>query len=108
MDRGSHTAEKLHERYNVKKLPLNLNDQIQMKTMLPTPNQRDFRTGVPGRYEDPKRTKNVNDQMADVLPPNNGTKTGLKLQPAFVEWMMGYPEKWTELPYLDPNTALSD
>ena len=26
-----------------------------------------------------------------------GTKTGMKLQPAFVEWMMGYPESWTEL-----------
>ena len=26
-----------------------------------------------------------------------GIKTGLKLQPAFVEWMMGYPEGWTGL-----------
>lgn len=28
----------------------------------------------------------------------DGTKTGLKLQPAFVEWMMGFPEGWTEIP----------
>ncbi len=26
-----------------------------------------------------------------------GTRPGLKLQPAFVEWMMGYPEGWTDL-----------
>jgi hypothetical protein len=26
-----------------------------------------------------------------------GLNHGLKLQPAFVEWMMGYPEGWTEL-----------
>src|SRR5574343_491123 len=26
-----------------------------------------------------------------------GKKTGMKLQPAFVEWMMGYPIGWTEL-----------
>jgi len=26
-----------------------------------------------------------------------GKNSGLKLQPAFVEWMMGYPDKWTEL-----------
>ena len=27
-----------------------------------------------------------------------GANTGLRLQPAFVEWMMGYPPSWTELP----------
>ena len=26
-----------------------------------------------------------------------GKKHGYKLQPEFVEWMMGYPEGWTEL-----------
>lgn len=26
-----------------------------------------------------------------------GTKTGLKLQPAFVEWMMGFPRGWTDV-----------
>ena len=31
------------------------------------------------------------------LKDHIGTKPGLKLQPAFVEWMMGYPEGWTEL-----------
>lgn len=27
----------------------------------------------------------------------NGANTGMKLQPAFVEYMMGYPEGWTDL-----------
>ena len=28
---------------------------------------------------------------------NTGQNLGLKLQPEFVEWMMGYPEGWTEI-----------
>lgn len=31
------------------------------------------------------------------VPKQIGTTTGLKLQPAFVEWMMGYPIGWTDL-----------
>ena len=27
----------------------------------------------------------------------SGIKTGLKLQPRFVEWMMGFPQNWTDL-----------
>jgi|HubBroStandDraft_6_1064221.scaffolds.fasta_scaffold00472_3 site-specific DNA-cytosine methylase len=34
-----------------------------------------------------------------------GTKTGLKLQPNFVEWMMGYPQGWTDLNFPSPNTV---
>jgi len=26
-----------------------------------------------------------------------GQKTGLRLQPSFVEWMMGFPLNWTSL-----------
>lgn len=32
----------------------------------------------------------------------SGSNPGLKLQPAFVEWMMGFPEGWTELNDLNP------
>lgn len=34
-----------------------------------------------------------------------GIKTGekLRLQPAMPEWMMGFPEKWTEFPIALPN-----
>jgi hypothetical protein len=49
----------------------------------------------------------------DSLIERGGTKgqigkpTGLKLQPAFVEWMMGYPEGWTELPDSKPSATQS-
>lgn len=33
----------------------------------------------------------------DDLETKLGKNTGMKLQPAFVEWMMDYPEGWTEL-----------
>ena len=72
-----------------------LSNQI---AMLPTPQRRDFRTGEAHRWENTQeRSRNLNDALAHELPPNNSTGTGLKLQPAFVEWMMGYPDKWTEL-----------
>lgn len=34
-----------------------------------------------------------------------GIKTGekLRLQPAMPEWMMGFPEKWTEFPIASPS-----
>lgn len=34
---------------------------------------------------------------------SDGRKTGLKLQPSFVAWMMGFPLTWTELPSLNPR-----
>ena len=34
-----------------------------------------------------------------------GQSTGLKLQPAFVEWMMGYPPGWTELEIYPPRQS---
>jgi hypothetical protein len=30
-----------------------------------------------------------------------GKKSGLRLQPAFAEWMMGFPIGWTDLPHLE-------
>jgi hypothetical protein len=37
-----------------------------------------------------------------------GAKTGLKLQPNFVEWMMGYPQGWTDLNCPSPLIELKD
>jgi len=34
-----------------------------------------------------------------------GWSPGLKLQPAFVEWMMGYPEGWTEVSDSKPSAT---
>lgn len=36
-----------------------------------------------------------------------GTRIGMKLQPAFVEWMMGYPDRWTELTDSKPSETQS-
>jgi hypothetical protein len=66
---------------------LTLNDKIKM---LPTPNARDTRG---------KSIKR--DRVPDIVEGHNnrtGIKTGLKLHPDFVEWMMGYPKGWTEIP----------
>ena len=49
------------------------------------------RTVPPGSLSEQITTSNLTNMV-------NGTKTGLKLQPNFVEWMMGFPEGWTEIP----------
>ena len=56
----------------------------QLISMLPTP-----RAGNPGSRPNGKGGKILNEEI--------GKATGLKLQPAFVEWMMGFPIGWTDL-----------
>lgn len=56
-----------------------------------TPQSRDYRTGSQERYDDPARTKNLND------------KIGGQLNPDWVEWLMGWPIGWTAL---EPITLL--
>lgn len=43
-----------------------------------------------------------------ILKAKDGAGTGLKLQPSFVEWMMGFPDKWTELPSAQADTGKND
>ena len=62
----------------------NLAARVQA-AMLPTPKSRNS-TGA-GKHG----------RGGEDLQTTVGTSPGLKLQPAFVEWMMGYPEGWTEL-----------
>ena len=61
--------------------------------MLPTPATRDYK-GANGADHMSKDRPHM-DQLPNAI--THGTNPGLKLQPAFVEWMMGYPDKWTEL-----------
>ncbi len=73
----------------------NVSTQI---AMLPTPQASEAERG-PSKLNERGRKENKNGvewtpRTQDVV----GQKTGLKLQPAFVEWMMGYPAGWTELP----------
>ena len=37
-------------------------------------------------------------QCIEKTETMRGIKTGLKLEPSFVEWLMGFPIGWTELP----------
>ena len=56
-----------------------------MREMFATPQARDYRTGQESRWQDKKRSRNLNDQ------------SGGSLNPYWVEWLMGFPEGWTEI-----------
>ena len=69
------------------------------------------------RAQEPSRTSlGYGDCLNDIVKGNKdknippiGNETGekLRLQPAMTEWMMGFPEGWTELPIeTNPPTAL--
>jgi hypothetical protein len=49
-----------------------------------TPQARDFRTGSTERWDNPERSRNLNDQI------------GGQLNPTWVEWLMGWPLGWTD------------
>jgi hypothetical protein len=49
-----------------------------------TPQERDFRTGSTDRWDNPARSRNLNDQI------------GGQLNPTWVEWLMGWPLGWTD------------
>lgn len=72
-------------------VPVAIKDGMTVPAMLPTPCQRDWK----GEVGASRQSKGV----ADVVQgqAGAGTKTGLKLQPAFVEWMMGYEQDWTNV-----------
>jgi len=83
-----------------------------------TPQSRDFRTGQAERWDNPGRSRNLNDQMAKkvamfrtptVAEAKNqecsnqvylqnqvgANKGNGKLSVSFVEWLMGYPLRWS-------------
>ena len=55
------------------------------RNLFATPRVRDYRTGQAERWDNPARSRNLNDQV------------GGKLSVIFVEWLMGYPAGWTDL-----------
>ena len=76
---------------------LHLTAQI---AMLPTPAARDYRGSFADnseayldRLEHPRGVNLVEELQRQA----NGTSRGLKLQPAFVEWMQGYPLGFTHI-----------
>ena len=46
-------------------------------------------TGDPARYFNPERSNDLSDAVA--------IQTGGSLNPMWVEWLMGFPEGWTDL-----------
>ena len=56
-----------------------------IKSLMATPQARDYRTGSISRWNDPNRSRNLNDQI------------GGQLNPTWVEWLMGFPIGWTDL-----------
>lgn len=70
-------------------------ESVLSRNLLPTPIARDFRSE---KASDATHQKNSR-PLSEAL----GRTTGWKLQPEFVEWMMGFPEGWTELEKYPPN-----
>ena len=68
--------------------------------MLPTPDASDGSRG-PAKIYNP-RAKSQSGRTVTTLV-GSGTGEKLRLQPAMPEWMMGFPEKWTEFPIVSPN-----
>lgn len=95
-----------------------------------TPQARDFRSGSASRWDDPRRSRNLNDQVAKWPTPqasNNRDRGNLstpaiarrvekgkqvmlsmcvsekngRLNPRWVEWLMGWPIGWTSLKPLE-------
>lgn len=68
--------------------------------ILPTPDASDGSRG-PAKIYNP-RAKSQSGRTVTTLV-GRGTGEKLRLQPAMPEWMMGFPEKWTEFPIASPN-----
>jgi len=62
-------------------------------SMLPTPATRDYKgANGPGHMQ---KDRPHMDQLPNAIA--HGANPGLKLQPGFALWMMGYPEDWCDL-----------
>jgi len=63
--------------------------------MWPTPTARDWKDGRKP-YDRKKNGEATQDTIGRLLAKRGETKDGL-LNPTWVEWLMGYPEGWTDL-----------
>lgn len=68
--------------YNRKGASPTSGDGLATAVRLATPQARDFRTGQLSRWENPRRSRNLNDQI------------GGQLNPPWVAWLMGYGVEW--------------
>ena len=81
------------------------NPLLPTPKLLGTPKSQDSRASITDR-----KKSNMGEEVQEYLIKTYGKITGnkLRLQPAFEEWMMGYPEKWTEFAYPMQNNAQKD
>jgi len=64
----------------------------------PTPQSRDWKSGDGKRFPDPERSNDLNDAV-DFREVSQG-----RLNPSWVEWLMGWPSGWTSLDPLPEGT----
>jgi hypothetical protein len=95
------------EKRKAKKLPMNLRDQIANILPTPTAHQQNtpykqggkstqaFLKTLPTPKSRDSKGKSPFDNQVEM--PNILEEIGMKLQPNFVEFMMGYPQNWTNL-----------
>lgn len=83
-------GERAYDKETGRLAQVGLHQQI---AMLPTPRASDYK-GASKQTEAKGRNPMTNSCMDAI---ENGTNRGLKLQPAFALWMMGYPEDWCDL-----------
>jgi hypothetical protein len=78
---------------------------MAMKGMLPTPAARDYKGGKSKQALEKRRERgNLIETLPDKFPLDLKTS---QLNPRFVAEMMGFPENWTELPFLNGETSQS-
>jgi len=83
-------AENIHNRVN-DKFP-NL-ETVVARTMWPTPTAHNSKEGgFPAEY-----TRNTPSLTAEATQADNKPHSSGSLNPQWVEWLMGYPEGWTDL-----------
>jgi len=68
----------------------------EVSKILPTPSVMDMRSDIRKPEE---RSEKACKGGCSNLREKVGNNSGLRLQPNFVEWMMGYPQNWTDLNY---------
>lgn len=68
--------------------------------LLPTPDHNDGARGAAKVY-DPKGKSQSSRTVNTLIGAGTGKK--LRLQPAMTQWMMGYPDSWTEFPIAEPS-----
>ena len=84
-------------------------ERVLAELMLPTPKSQDWKGETQRGPEAPMDgIQNALSTVSGITKGDRtGAQTGLKLQPAFVEYLMGFPENWTELTDSKPSEMQS-